>query len=428
MESSHFESTFPKDYRKADIEGILKFVLAGKFCQLICLPGGGKATVLKLLSANSGLKTYHLKEKADSTLFFYLNLLELPDFEQTTIDRFLLLSFQQEAGNETIEQWNNDPIILSEKLKEIINQIINNNNQTLVLFFDHFDEFQNRLDRQFFQRLRSLRSLGKYRFSVVFATRRDLCELIDEQIRKEFYDFFVGNTVYMKLYDKEVCSFIISQIENVLGKKLTKTQKEGLIALTCGHTKLLKVCAENVLQEGTEIKEVELLQKPIIRACLFELWLFLTPQEQQILASSKLASSDQLESYEFLKNIGLLKDGKFTIPLFAEFVKQVVPTLKKEEFFFIPETREIIKGNMVVSDLLSPLEFRLLKFLIENKERIIERDEIIGAVWKDTKSTEGVTDQALDQLIFRLRQKIEDDPNNPTHLQTVKGRGVRFVS
>ena len=42
------------------------------------------------------------------------------------------------------------------------------------------------------------------------------------------------------------------------------------------------------------------------------------------------------------------------------------------------------------------------------------------------KTTEGVTDQALDQLIFRLRKKIEDDPNNPEFIQTIKGRGLKF--
>ena len=89
---------------------------------------------------------------------------------------------------------------------------------------------------------------------------------------------------------------------------------------------------------------------------------------------------------------------------------------------------EIKKGEVIISDTLTSSEFRLLKFLLENPDRLLQRDEIIESVWQDTKSQEGVTDQALDQLIFRLRKKIEDDPNNPNHLQTVKGRGIRFVS
>ncbi len=81
---------------------------------------------------------------------------------------------------------------------------------------------------------------------------------------------------------------------------------------------------------------------------------------------------------------------------------------------------------MVISDLLSKQEFRLLRFFVENPGRIIGREEIINAVWEDLQSKEGVTDQALDQLIFRLRKKIEENPNNPVHIQTIKGRGLKF--
>jgi DNA-binding winged helix-turn-helix (wHTH) protein len=66
--------------------------------------------------------------------------------------------------------------------------------------------------------------------------------------------------------------------------------------------------------------------------------------------------------------------------------------------------------------------------MIENKERILEKEEIINAVWKEAKTTLGVTDQALDQLIFRLRKKIEENPNVPQHLLTIKGRGFKFTN
>ena len=104
----------------------------------------------------------------------------------------------------------------------------------------------------------------------------------------------------------------------------------------------------------------------------------------------------------------------------------VVAKEANELFVFDPTTNEIKKGKEIVSDKLTSLEFRLLVFLLENKGRILERDSLINAVWKDSATTQGVTDQALDQLIFRLRKKIEPNPNSPTYLQTVKGRGFKF--
>jgi two-component system, OmpR family, alkaline phosphatase synthesis response regulator PhoP len=82
----------------------------------------------------------------------------------------------------------------------------------------------------------------------------------------------------------------------------------------------------------------------------------------------------------------------------------------------------------VLSDQLTSSEFRLLRYLLQNEDRVIEREELINVVWGDNKSTAGITDQAVDQLIFRLRRKIEEDANHPTHLQTVKGRGFTFAS
>jgi DNA-binding response OmpR family regulator len=132
---------------------------------------------------------------------------------------------------------------------------------------------------------------------------------------------------------------------------------------------------------------------------------------------------------KYLANIGLVKNGFLTIPLFSDFIKEKQTAgAKRDEHFSINEALEILKGDIVFSDKLTSLEYKLLKFMIENKERVLEKEEIINAVWQEAKTTLGVTDQALDQLIFRLRKKVEEDPNNPQHVQTIKGRGFKFIT
>ena len=105
-----------------------------------------------------------------------------------------------------------------------------------------------------------------------------------------------------------------------------------------------------------------------------------------------------------LEKLGLVKDGVLTIPLLADFILSMKQS-SSEVIQYDAVTNEIRKGGIVLSDSLTSSEFKLLKLLLENPDKIIERDEIIKAVWQDAKSTEGVTDQALDQLIFRLRKK-----------------------
>jgi DNA-binding response OmpR family regulator len=109
-----------------------------------------------------------------------------------------------------------------------------------------------------------------------------------------------------------------------------------------------------------------------------------------------------------------------------EFAKKEISE-KQDKIIFDEAAKEIRIGEIILSEGLTSSEFKLLKFFILNPEKIVERDEIISSVWGDLSSTAGVTEQALDQLIFRLRKKIEKDISSPTHIQTVKGRGFKFT-
>lgn len=422
-----FESQFPPDFRKDDIKRLLSLVLSGKFCQLISLPGGGKATLLKILARNKNIRTFHLGEKEKSVRFVYLNLLELDNLDQPSIDEFLLHSLKPDAKHSS------DPFILSKQLTDTVNKLTAQ--VTLILLFDHFDEIQNKLTRSFFQRLRTVKSNARYKFDCVFATRRDLRQLVDPEIRREFYDFFAANTVYMNLYDEKAVNFLFTQIEEALGK-LSLNQKNAIVSLTSGHAKLTRVCAETVLH-GIPIEKEILLTKPLVRAALFELWLFLTAEEQHVLTQIvKKNPAPQSESTENLISFGLIKQFNnstikqssfsFTIPLFEQFVRTNANTLHREKISYRKDTKEIKKGEEIISDLLSQQENRLLRFLIENQGRIVERDEIISTVWPHAQIAEAISDEAIDQMVFRLRKKIEDEPKNPRHITTVKGRGFRF--
>ena len=416
-----FESTFPKDYRKYEIRKILSLILAGKFTQVISLPGDGKATVLKLLATNAKLRKSHLGNDETTINFVYLNLLELGNFDQAQLEKYLLLALDEKAKPA------GDHLLLLKQLNKAVEKKLET--ASLVLLFDHFDEFQNRLPRSFYQMLRGFKEIKKYKFTCVFATRRDLRELIDFEIVKEFYDFFLDNTVYLQLHDKIATDFLLSQTEKLFSKKLDGQNRQSILSQTSGHTKLTKVISELVLHDDIATDPDTLLSKSIIRAALFELWLFLTAQEQHNLKLIAQQTPPENEpAIESLVKLGLITaDHKFTIPLFEKFVKETIPEYSKEKILYNQTSKEIQKGTNVISDLLSPQEYRLLLFLIENEERIINRSELISAVWPNTQVEEGISDEAIDQMIFRLRKKIEDEPNNPKHITTVKGQGIRFT-
>jgi DNA-binding response OmpR family regulator len=68
-------------------------------------------------------------------------------------------------------------------------------------------------------------------------------------------------------------------------------------------------------------------------------------------------------------------------------------------------------------------EFRLLEYLASHRGRVLTRDQLLDAVWKETPF---VTPRSIDVYIRRLREKIEHDPRHPQYLKTLRGIGYRF--
>src|ERR1700733_9991157 len=83
---------------------------------------------------------------------------------------------------------------------------------------------------------------------------------------------------------------------------------------------------------------------------------------------------------------------------------------------------EVRRDGKVV--ILTAQEFKTLKFLVENADRVIGRDELLNDVWgyQNYPST-----RTVDNHILKLRQKLERDPASPVHFRTVHGMGYKFV-
>lgn len=79
-------------------------------------------------------------------------------------------------------------------------------------------------------------------------------------------------------------------------------------------------------------------------------------------------------------------------------------------------------GNEI---FLSALEYRLLLLFLSNKGKLLTRDQLADELW--TVSGEFIGDNTLNVYIKRLRDKIEDDPQHPEILKTVRGLGYKAV-
>jgi two-component system response regulator VicR len=86
------------------------------------------------------------------------------------------------------------------------------------------------------------------------------------------------------------------------------------------------------------------------------------------------------------------------------------------------ERLQVYRGGQLV--YLTPIEFRLLRYLVSNPERPFSRAELIEAVWG--YDSEVSHDRTVDVHVRHLREKLEEDPARPRWLVTVWGIGYKF--
>jgi DNA-binding response OmpR family regulator len=83
---------------------------------------------------------------------------------------------------------------------------------------------------------------------------------------------------------------------------------------------------------------------------------------------------------------------------------------------------EARKGDQPV--ILTTREFAILRLMVSNKGVVISRDRLLNEVWGYDAYP---STRTVDNQIVKLRQKLEDDPENPRFILTIRGTGYKFV-
>ena len=78
-----------------------------------------------------------------------------------------------------------------------------------------------------------------------------------------------------------------------------------------------------------------------------------------------------------------------------------------------------LRGEKIV---LKAMEYKLLSYLVKNRNRVVSKDELFRNVWEDSFSDENT----LNVHIRRLREKVEETPSEPRYIVTVRGKGYMF--
>jgi two-component system KDP operon response regulator KdpE len=151
-----------------------------------------------------------------------------------------------------------------------------------------------------------------------------------------------------------------------------------------------------------------------------------------ILLTAKSSEADKLRGFR----LGV--DDYITKPFsFAELSARITAVLNRARGASTTQRNLFTFGNVTV-DLdrlsvvrdgeavaLSPTEFKMLRFLVENKGRAISEEELLKSVW-GLEPVPGSERGYVRRYVWFLRQKLERDPTDPELIQTVRGFGYRM--
>ncbi|MCL4871593.1 MAG: winged helix-turn-helix domain-containing protein [Anaerolineae bacterium] len=244
--------------------------------------------------------------------------------------------------------------------------------ERLTFLLDRFDMFIKPAFAPLLNSLRAWRDEHKYRLTYVLALRRPL------PADNELAELFHAHTLWLGPMSQSDSLWNVARYARRVGQTWSDAAAHHLIQASWGYPSLLRAACE-AYANGSGL--AELSHHPVVQARVEEFWHDHPPAEAV--------------AYTGLTEHPWLASGR-------------VPT--------------------VATIRLTAKEKRLFDCLRAQMPALVEKDELIRAVWPEDKLFEdGGRDDSLAQLMRRLRRKIEPDATRPQIIQTVPGRGYRLT-
>ncbi len=427
------ESMYPDNYRREETEYILQNCRSGDSVLVISFPGCGKSSFLRFLLSNPKIKRQNPNLK-----LLYVDLNQLPRYETTQLYKLILRELNRELNVKTLYSDVNEELYLLDEIKESINQLTKRG-QKVVMIMDRFDKVFAYFPQETFNILRSIRDEFRNSFLFTVTTPTDPANITSLQKIMTFYHLVVPSTLFIKPFNETDCRAMIKVTSEGRGIKFSLSQTQKIMEITGRHATLVKSFIQ-AFEDNNKIKfEPEaLLSLHPVKIVLTEIMESLNNNDLRVVKElvNNEAPTNQ-SALSNLLNLGIVyKDGKTGYRMFSptfelhlkagvtEKSHKVEVPVTPYSFKYDENKNTVYKREQDLSGKLSKQESDLLKYLVVNSGRVCKRDEVASIIWGNS-SLEGVTDEAIDQVVSRLRSKIEDG-NKPQYLITLRGVGFRF--
>jgi hypothetical protein len=355
---------FPADYRSREVQMILRAVRAGECVSVIGLSGSGKSNLLGFLANRCASLTVGGEAPQSGFNPYLVDCNRLTEF---SVAAFFRLA-RSNLGDISLVQ---DEIAA---LDSLVTRRLGEQ-ASLCVLFDRFDLVVDHSPPAVFSNLRALRDAHKYTLTYITATRHPL------DPHSELAELFFANTLWLGPLSESDGLWNVERYSRRKGLAWDEALGKQIVQLSWGYPSLLRAVCE-AFTSGASLELQSLTEHPAVRRRVEEFWA--DHPDEESLRHSGLAGHP------------LLAAGHSPAAI---------------------DTAQ-----------LTAKEHLLWEYLQAHPNQVCDKDDLIRGVWPEDRIYErGIRDDSLAQLVRRLREKVEPDPSNPRHIQTVAGRGYRFI-
>lgn len=311
----------------------------------------------------------------------------------------------------------------------------------VAILFDQFDQAYEQLPSYFFAHLRFVRDEFKHRVSYVTFTREELHRLCLAKECEEFYELSALNVIALGPYDATDAQALLNNFVERREQDWSETNRRTLLELTGCHPGILKATIMALLGGSFELAELEqisskefLLNRGINHECE-KIYESLSKEEKaglRLYASGNFADVDP-EVVDRLTFKRLIARQRIALgPLFTEYVTNFAArtnaaTKMQAGPVRIDTAGEVWVNREILQPTLTKKELLLLTYFCLEPGRLRSKDEIISNVYaSEYAAGNSVSDEALNALVRRLRERIEPLAGSRCRIATIRGKGYRF--
>jgi len=438
--------------RDADADFILSCIVRGQCCAISGVSNLGKSRLLRTVCRVAN-------ERESERLWVYVDCnLALERSAQALYEIALKALIETVARRSTGTGWLADlqhdydtlvaPTSHFQDMHSFVHglrTVIETGRQQLVLAFDELDALFAAMEGQALLNLRALKDRYGPALCYVVATDRPLSEIRTDDDANELIELFAHGTRQLAPLDEAGTRALARQWAAQNGVTFDDEDLAFLREQADGHPGLLEAaCAvlgpvtgapeRSPSQNQLIHRQVETLlaSNDIVRAECAKLWRDLSEDEQAALIAILTPDcSPDPEALESLCHKYLVREGKSGPEPFCHLFANYV---QRQRIVRQPPRAgvrvDVQAGNVWVDGKpiphLTDLEYRLLLLLYGRINQIIDKYQIVQAVWGEDYIDE-VDDARIERLVGRLREKLEPDPRRPRYVVTIRGRGYRLV-